>query len=114
MYSDNNYIDEFPHDIDIITRVVTETGSYPNYEEVVQETVVPVKGFMDTPSTSERLVYHNMDKQLTRALYVPYSVTPKHTDIIMYDAKEYEIVGDVEDQGGQHEVNRIPVKEVMP
>ena len=108
------FIEEFPHDIDIITRVVTETGSYPNYEEVVQETVVPVKGFMDTPSTSERLVYHNMDKQLTRALYVPYSVKPAHGDIIMYDTKEYEIAGDVEDQGGQHEVNRIPVKEVMP
>lgn len=103
---------EFPHEISIITRVVTKSETYP-FKETVTETVVPVKGFMDTPSTSERLTFHNMEKQLTRALYVPYSVSPKRTDVIMHDGKEYEIIGDVEDQGGQHEVNRIPLKEVV-
>ncbi|WP_372908371.1 phage head-tail adapter protein [Salinicoccus roseus] len=104
---------EFPHEVSIITRVITKSETYP-FKETLQETVVPVKGFMDTPSTSERLTYHNMDKQLTRALYVPHSVQPKRTEIIMHDGKEYEIIGDVEDQGGQREVNRIPLKEVSP
>ncbi len=105
------FMSEFPHEISIITRKTIQSGSYPFKEEVV-ETVIMVNGFMDTPSTSERLTFHNMQKQLTRALYVPYRVKPKHTDIIMHDGKEYEIIGDVEDQGGQHEVNRIPLKGV--
>ncbi len=113
MYSNKeSYTTEFPHEINIITRTVTKSDTYP-FKETVSETVTDVKGFMDTPSTSERLNYHNMQKNLTRALYVPYSVKLERTDVIMYDGKEYEIIGDVEDQGGQHEVNRIPLKEVV-
>lgn len=106
------FIEEFPHDIDIITRVVTETGSYPNYEEVVQETVVPVKGFMDTPSTSERLVYHNMEVSLDRVLYLPFHIELKHTDVIFHDGIEYELKGKPQDQGGQNLINSIPLREV--
>lgn len=107
------YMSEFPHDVDIITRATVRSESYP-YTEEVQETVVPVKGFMDTPSTSQSLQFHQMKLTLSRVLYAPYEVQLKRTDVIMYDGKEFEIIGDAEDQGGQHEVNRIPLKAVKP
>lgn len=106
-------LDQFPHEISIITRKKVRSGSYPYTEEII-ETVVSVDGFMDTPSTNESLRFHQMELSVSRFLYVPYEVQPQRTDIIMYDAQEYEIIGAPEDQGGQHEINRIPLRAVKP
>ena len=70
-----------------------------------------IKGFMDTPTTSEQLKYHQMSSEYDRNLYVPYDLPINNNDYFKYEGKIFGIVGEPVDQGGQHEIKLIRLKE---
>ncbi|AMG64674.1 MULTISPECIES: phage head closure protein [Staphylococcus] len=104
-----NPFDEFPHAISIghIEKVV----DYPIAKErYVSERII--NGFMDTPTTSEQLKYHQMSQEFDRNLYVPYSQPITTNNYFKYEGRVFGIVGEPIDQGGQHEINLIRLKEL--
>ena len=103
---------EFPHDIIIKrTNKTVDKTTYPPKESVTVE-VNEVKGFIDPPSTSERLNYHNMELDVSRNLYAPYDVDIKTNDIIIFEGQQFTVNGEQIDQGGQHEINMFHLKKV--
>lgn len=112
MYSDKLYV-EFPHNITVerTERIVDDTVYPP--KEVVNTSTHDLKAFMDTPSTSQQANYHSLDIRLDRVLYVPYGADITRLDVFIYDGERYEFVGDLQDQGGQHEIVSAPVRRVV-
>lgn len=105
-----NPYNEFPHAIQIGVRETV--GSYHNERERFKSEKV-IYGFMDTPSTNERLLYHQMDNSFDRNLYTPYDLPINHNKTLFkYDGRIYECVGEPIDQGGQHEINLTKLKVV--
>lgn len=104
------FLEEFPHTIEVERKtVVVDHDSYPP-KEVVNVSSETMKAFMDTPSTSQLVDFKAIGVELSRMLFVPYGADIKRTDIIIYDDVKYKLNGDLEDQGGQHEVYRVPLK----
>lgn len=104
-----NPYDEFPHDISIGN--IKKVGDYP----IIQERYVSegtIKGFMDTPTTSEQLKYHQMSQEYDRNLYVPYDLPISNSNLFEYEGRIFGIVGEPVDQGGQHEIKMIRLKKV--
>lgn len=101
---------EFPHAIQIGVR--ERGGVFPNeYERFKSNDVI--YGFMDTPSTNEQLLYHQMDNSFDRNLYTPYDLPINHNKTLFkYEGRIYECVGEPIDQGGQHEINLTKLKVV--
>lgn len=100
--------DEFPH---AISKGKLEVAGRPPYqiERFVSEDVI--KGFMDTPTTSESLKFHQMSQEYDRNLYVPYQLPISKNTLFKYEGRIYGIVGEPVDQGGQHEINLVRLKE---
>lgn len=105
-----NPYDEFPHVIQVGS--IIREGVYPKEKEryVSEKTI---NGFMDTPTTNERLLYNQMSDSFDRNLYTPYDIPINHNkNIFKYEGKLYECVGESVDQGGQHEIKLTKLKEV--
>lgn len=107
----NSANDEYPHDVEVIRRTVVKEGEYP-YTENVTEVRHKLKAFMDTPSSSQQINYHNLNIRLDRVLYLPFGSDIQRSDVFVYDNETYEFVGDLQDQGGQHIVWNAPVRRV--
>lgn len=106
-----NPYNEFPHEIEIGVRETI--GDYRNSRERFKSNDI-INGFMDTPSTNERLQYHQMENSFDRNLYTPYDIAiDSNKTLFKYDGKVYECVGEPVDQGGQHEINLTKL-EVVP
>lgn len=105
-----NPYNEFPHTIEI--GKIERVGKYPNEKErYISETTI--NGFMDTPTTSERLQYHQMSDSFDRNLYTSYKLPINNNKTILkYEGKLYECNGETVDQGGQHEINQTKLKEI--
>ncbi|WP_438329332.1 phage head closure protein [Staphylococcus pseudintermedius] len=102
-------MNEYPHKIEIGRMALV--GKYPNHKrEYVQE--FEIYGFMDTPTSSETLTFHQMDKSFDRNLYTPYNVKISANNVFKYDNKLYQVVGYSIDQGGMHEVNLTRLQEI--
>ncbi|STY76141.1 Uncharacterised protein [Macrococcoides caseolyticum] len=102
----------YTHNITVTRSSTTiDKSVYPPKETTVS-TTRDLTGFMDTPSTSEELKYKNMGKDLSRQLYLPYGSDIKSTDTVTFENVKYRIIGDLEDQGGQHEVIKIPLSRI--
>lgn len=103
---------EFPHQI-TIERVTTlnDTSTYPP-KQIQDKTITNTNAFLDTPSTSQKAEFKTLGVELSRMLYVPYNVDIKRSDVIVFEGVRYKLNGDLEDQGGQHEVNRVPLVRV--
>ncbi|WP_053015749.1 phage head closure protein, partial [Staphylococcus aureus] len=71
-----------------------------------------IKGFMDTPTTSEQLKFHQMSQEYDRNLYVPYDLPIAKNNLFEYEGRIFSIVGDSVDQGGQHEIKLLRLKQV--
>ncbi|AAX91684.1 TPA: phage head closure protein [Staphylococcus aureus] len=97
-----NPFDEFPHTIEI--GEVEVVGTYPKEYERFKSNET-IKGFMDTPTSSETLKFHQMSKDFDRNLYTPYHIPITNKTLFNYEGKTYEVVGEPVDQGGQHEIN---------
>lgn len=105
--------DEFPHEA--VKVVKTEISDGAGGSKVEWQTEgEPFPAFLDTP-TSKELVYAMQIKvELDRYMYFPYgAVTLSKKDRIRCDGVDYEVTGNPEDQGGMHEVMRVPLKEVQ-
>lgn len=105
-----NPYNEFPHTMEIGR--IELVGKYPNEKErYISETTI--NGFMDTPTTSERLQYHQMSDSVDRNLYTSYKLPINNNKTILkYEGKLYECNGETVDQGGQHEINQTKLKEI--
>ncbi|MCJ1667855.1 phage head closure protein [Staphylococcus sp. NRL 19/737] len=103
-----NPFDEFPHVIQMGKREVV--GVYPKQIECFKSEQT-IKGFMDTPTSSEQLKYYQMDNQYDRNLYTPYSVPITNKTLFKYQGKTYEVIGEPVDQGGQNEINLTRLRE---
>ncbi|UEX89691.1 phage head closure protein [Staphylococcus ratti] len=101
--------DEFPHTIR--TGIIKKVGEYPIIKErfVSEKTI---KGFMDTPTVSEQLKFHQMSEDCDRNLYIPYDLPISTNTLFEYEGRIYGMQGDVIDQGGQHEIKMIRLKKV--
>ncbi|MDN6205011.1 MAG: phage head closure protein [Staphylococcus simulans] len=100
---------EYPHTIDVGKMQLV--GKYPNQrKEFVPER--QMQGFMDTPTTSETLKFHQMNKTFDRNLYTRYELPINKEDIFKYEGRIYQVVGYPVDQGGMHEVNLTRLQEV--
>lgn len=101
---------EFPHVIEVGS--INLVGEFPNEKEryISEKTI---QGFMDTPTSSEQLQFHQMSDSFDRNLYTTYDIPINHNKTIFkYEGKLYECVGESIDQGGQHEINLTKLKEV--
>ncbi|UXR86177.1 phage head closure protein [Staphylococcus felis] len=100
---------EYPHKIEIGR--MTLVGKYPKQKrEYVRER--EIFGFMDTPTTSETLKFHQMNKSFDRNLYTRYELPITNENIFKYEGRIYQVVGYPVDQGGMHEVNLTRLQEV--
>lgn len=98
----------YPHTIEI--GVIKLVGVYPNEKERY-ESEKTINGFMDTPTTNERLQYHQMSDSVDRNLYTAYSIPINNNKTIFkYEGRLYECNGEPVDQGGQNEVNLTKLK----
>ncbi|MWU76405.1 phage head closure protein [Staphylococcus aureus] len=104
-----NPFDEFPHTIGI--GEVEVVGTYPKEYERFKSNET-IKGFMDTPTTSEQLKFHQMSQEYDRNLYVPYDLPISKNNLFEYEGRIFSIEGDSVDQGGQHEIKLLRLKQV--
>ena len=103
-----NPLDEFPHTIELGSREVV--GEYPREQERFKSEKT-LQGFMDTPTSSEQLKFHQMNQSYDRNLYTPYSLPITNKNLFKYNGKTYEVVGEPVDQGGQQEINLTRLRE---
>lgn len=102
----------YTHNITVTRSSTTIDKSVYPPKETTTSITHDLTGFMDTPTTSEQLKYKNMEKELSRQLYLPYGADIKATDTVTFENVKYRIIGDLEDQGGQHEVIKIPLSRI--
>lgn len=103
-----NPYDEFPHVIQMGIREVV--GDYQRQKERFKSENT-IKGFMDTPTSSEQLKYYQMSQDYDRNLYTPYNIPITTKTLFKYQGKTYEVVGEPVDQGGQNEINLTRLRE---
>ena len=90
-----NPYDEFPHAIS--KGRIEVIGDFKFKKSATR--AKNYKGFMDTPTTSEQLKYHQMSSEYDRNLYVPYDLPINDNDYFKYEGKIFGIVGEPVDQG---------------
>ncbi len=103
-----NPYDEYPHTVEL--GFIEKVGQYPNIQErFISEK--PIQAFMDTPTTSETLKFHQMERSVDVNMYTPYltKFNPKKA-YFRYNGKVYQCVGDLENQGGMNEVHKTHLK----
>lgn len=102
--------DEFPHEVTLLTLKEVNDGMGGKTKKWVPgETLF---GFMDTPTAKEQLYAMQMSQKLDRYFYYPYGQELPPNYRIRFENIDYEIAGEGEDQGGMHEVMRMPLKKV--
>ena len=102
--------DEFPHEIEILKQQSVPDGSGGSSKQWVL--ISTFDGFMDTPTSKELLYAMQMAKKLDRYLYYPYGHQLDSTARLRFENVDYELAGEGEDQGGMHEIMRVPLKKV--
>ncbi|WP_294582958.1 phage head closure protein [uncultured Staphylococcus sp.] len=101
---------EFPHEIEMGHKEVVGRPPKQRACYVHEKTI---KGFMDTPTSSEQLLYHQMTKDFDRNLYTPYDIAiDSATTLFKYNGRVYQCASEPIDQGGQNEINLTRLKVV--
>ncbi|NGP82820.1 phage head closure protein, partial [Staphylococcus aureus] len=72
----------------------------------------PIVGSMATPPTSEQLNYDQESLKGDRNLAVAYDLPISKNNLFEYEGRIFSIVGDSVDQGGQHEIKLLRLKQV--
>ncbi|MED4461859.1 phage head closure protein [Metabacillus fastidiosus] len=103
--------DEFPHEVTIQELASVSDGG--GGHKKAWTTFLTMEGFMDTPTSKERYEAMQLNNPLDRYLYYPYRTDIKTDMRAVFEEETYEIVGRPEDQGGQHEIIRLPLKLVQ-
>lgn len=102
--------DEFPHVAKIKEEKSVPNGSGGSTKK--WEVTSEFECFMDTPSTSRLVEMKQLGVSFHRDMYFPYEIDIPATARIEFEGVEYTAAGEAEDQGGMHEVMRLPLKRV--
>ncbi|WP_185160554.1 phage head-tail adapter protein [Mammaliicoccus sciuri] len=103
-----DYSIEYPHLIEYGT--IEKRGKYPNQVDTFKVKGT-TQGFMDTPTSSETLQFHQMNLEVSIKLYSPYTFKfDSKKTYFRYLDKVYQCISDPDDQGGMNEVNSTLLK----
>lgn len=99
---------EFPHEVQVVEkkRVPDGTGGFKT-EWVSVDTI---EAFVDTPTSKEKLLAHQVQNPLDRYMYYEYRTDLTSSMRLRYEGEIYAFAGRAEDQGGQHEIMRVALK----
>ncbi|SPU38225.1 phage head-tail adaptor [Lysinibacillus capsici] len=99
---------EFPHEVEVVRkRKVTDGAGGFKTEWFPVDTM---EVFVDTPTSKERLLAHQVQNPLDRFMYYTYRTDLKSDMRLRYEGEIYAFAGRAEDQGGQHEIMRVALK----
>ena len=102
--------DEFPHTVEIKEEKSVPNGSGGSTKK--WEVTSEFECFMDTPSTSRLVEMKQLGVSFHRDIYFSYEELIPLTARIEFEGVEYTAAGEAEDQGGMHEIMRLPLKRV--
>lgn len=104
--------DEFPHVADLKEQKSTPNGLGGTTKQ--WEKIGEIDCFIDTPTTARLVEASKLGITVHRDMYCEYEdgMAIQTNWRIAYEGQDYELSGDVEDQGGMHEIVRIPLKKV--
>lgn len=106
------YYEELPHEVTFQKLVEVPDGGGGRTIEWFDYLTVPA--FLDTPTSNEKYQAHKLNNPLDRYLYTYYRTDITPDMCVVYEdemqKETYELAGRPEDQGGQHEIMRIPLK----
>lgn len=100
--------DEYPHKVTFQSFIKLPDGGGGNKEE--WSDVLTISGLMDTPSSREIFQAMQLQTPLDRNLYYPYRTDINEKMRCICEGETYELIGKPQDQGGQHEVMKVPLK----
>jgi len=100
--------DEFPHEVEVVEkkRISDGAGGF----KTDWHTVDTIEVFIDTPTSKEKLLAHQVQNPLDRYMYYQYCTDFKSDMRLKYEGEIYAFAGRPEDQGGQHEIMRVALK----
>lgn len=103
--------DEYPHAVvfQAFTKVSDDAGGYKQ----TWNTALSFQGFLDTPESREIFAAQQLNNPLDRNLYYPYRTDVNANMRCICEGNTYELVGRPQDQGGQHEVMKVPLKLIV-
>jgi len=104
-------MDEFPHTVNINEEKSVSNGSGGSAKKWVKTGELDC--FVDTPTSSRLVEMKQLGVSFHRDIYFSYGELIPLTARIEYEGIEYTAAGDAEDQGGMHEVMRLPLKRVQ-
>lgn len=100
--------DEYPHDV--VFQVFTKVSDGAGGSTKSWKNTLYIKGFLDTPSSREIFQAMQLHAPLDRNLYFPYRNDVNETMRCTCEGDQYELIGKPQDQGGQHEIMKVPLK----
>lgn len=108
MFSDP--MDEFPHTVKIKEKQSVSNGSGGTTVKWIE--IGELDCFVDTPTSSRLVEMKQLGVSFHRDIYFSYEDSIPLTARIEFEGVEYTAAGDSEDQGGMHEIMRLPLKKV--
>lgn len=103
--------EEFPHVVTLQTYSKVPDGA-GGYEQTWSD-VLTIDAFMDTPSSREIFAAMQLQNPLDRNLYYSYRTDIDEKMRCTCEGETYELIGRPQDQGGMHEVMKVPLKLVQ-
>ena len=102
---------EYPHSITFqtLTKVSDGAGGFTS----TWTTTLSIQGFLDTPSSREIFQAMQLSNPLDRNLYYPYRTDINEKMRCVCEGETYELIGKPQNQGGQREIMKVPLKLVM-
>lgn len=100
--------DEYPH---IVTfQTLTKVSDGAGGSTKLWADVLTIDAFLDTPSSHEIFAAMQLQNPLDRNLYYEYRNDINEKMRCTCEDVTYELIGKPQDQGGQHEVMKVPLK----
>lgn len=101
-------LDEYPHLVTFQTFTKVSDGGGGHEQKWVD--VLTIDAFLDTPSSREIFEATRLENPMDRNLYYPYRRDINEKMRCSCEGETYELIGKPQDQGGQHEVMKVPLK----
>lgn len=100
--------DEYPHPVTFQTYSKVSDGAGGHVQNWID--VLTIDAFLDTPSSREIFTAMQLQNPLDRNLYYEYRTDINEKMRCTCEGETYELTGKPQDQGGQHEVMKVPLK----
>ena len=102
------HYDEFPHEVEVVEKHTTTDDTGDRKTRWIP--IDTIEAFIDTPTSKEKLLAHQVQNPLDRYMYYPYRTDLKSDMRLRFEDEIYAFAGRPEDQGGQHEIMRVALK----